>query len=177
MGMSVAPNPSTTLTSLISTQVDFTPHSPRDPLSFSRRKKWLITWIGFTFSIATNWNTGAYAIGERSLQRDLGGTALRTSAGFGLYVWGFAIFPLILSGVSEDLGRKPMYVVTGVLYWLFFFPIIKYVPRSPAVSPLADRPQSTQHVHAPRIPLPPRRNGIHRLLSRRRYPLGPLDHP
>ncbi|KAI5449238.1 hypothetical protein NCC49_005217 [Naganishia albida] len=105
--------------------VDFTANSPRDPLSFSRRRKWIITWIGFTFSIATNWNTGAYAIGAGSLQRDLGGTALRTSAGFGLYVWGFAIFPLVLSGVSEDLGRKPLYVVTGLLYWLFFFPIIK----------------------------------------------------
>jgi hypothetical protein len=108
-------------------QVDFTANSPRDPLSFSRRRKWIITWIGFTFSIATNWNTGAYAIGEGSLRRDLGGTALRTSAGFGLYVWGFAIFPLVLSGVSEDLGRKPLYVVTGLLYWLFFFPIIKCV--------------------------------------------------
>lgn len=106
-------------------QVDFTLHSPRDPFSFSNRKKWIIAWIGFTFSIATNWNTGAYAIGQGSLQRDIGGTALRTAAGFGVYVWGFALFPLVLSGVSEDLGRRPLYIVTSLLYWIFFFPIIK----------------------------------------------------
>lgn len=106
-------------------QVDFSLRSHRDPLAFSNRKKWIITCVAFTFSIATNWNTGAYAIGERSLQRDLGGTALQTSAGFGLYVWGFALFPLVLSGLSEDMGRRPLYVVTGLLFWLFFFPIIK----------------------------------------------------
>ncbi|KAJ9115744.1 hypothetical protein QFC24_006927 [Naganishia onofrii] len=75
--------------------------------------------------VATNWNTGAYAIGEGSLQRDIGGTALRTAAGFGIYVWGFALFPLLSSGVSEDLGRRPLYIVTGLLYWLFYFPIAK----------------------------------------------------
>ena len=106
-------------------QVDFSLRSHRDPLAFSNRKKWIITCVAFTISIATNWNTGAYAIGERSLQRDLGGTALQTSAGFGLYVWGFALFPLVLSGLSEDMGRRPLYVVTGLLFWLFFFPIIK----------------------------------------------------
>ncbi|KAJ9107641.1 hypothetical protein QFC21_001101 [Naganishia friedmannii] len=107
------------------TQVDFTINSPRDPLSFTKRRKWIITTVAFLFSVATNWNTGAYAIGEGSLQKDIGGTALRTSAGFGIYVWGFALFPLVSSGVSEDLGRRPLYVATGLLYWLFYFPIAK----------------------------------------------------
>lgn len=106
-------------------QVDFTINSRKDPLSFTRRKKWMMTTAGFLFSLASNWNTGAYAIGEGSLQNDIGGTALKTASGFGIYVWGFALFPLLSTGVSEDLGRRPVYIVTGLLYWLFYFPIAK----------------------------------------------------
>lgn len=106
-------------------QVEFAPDSPKDPFQFPQARKWYITIVAIFYTFATSWNTGAYAVGEPSMEVDTGGTALQAAAGLGVYAWGFAIFPLVLSSGSEEFGRKPLYVVTGVLYWLFFFPIAK----------------------------------------------------
>ncbi|KAJ9108582.1 hypothetical protein QFC19_002298 [Naganishia cerealis] len=105
--------------------VEFAPDSPKDPFQFPQARKWYITIVAIFYTFATSWNTGAYAVGEPSMEVDTGGTPLQAAAGLGVYAWGFAIFPLVLSSGSEEFGRKPLYVVTGILYWLFFFPIAK----------------------------------------------------
>jgi MFS family permease len=106
-------------------QVEFASDSPKDPFQFPQARKWYITIVAIFYTFATSWNTGAYAVGEPSMEVDTGGTSLQAAAGLGVYAWGFAIFPLVLSSGSEEFGRKPLYVVTGILYWLFFFPIAK----------------------------------------------------
>ncbi|KAI5451207.1 hypothetical protein NCC49_002083 [Naganishia albida] len=105
--------------------VEFAPDSPKDPFQFPQGRKWYITIVAIFYTFATSWNTGAYAVGEPSMEVDTGGTPLQAAGGLGVYAWGFAIFPLVLSSGSEEFGRKPLYVVTAILYWLFFFPIVK----------------------------------------------------
>ncbi|KAJ9108018.1 hypothetical protein QFC20_003587 [Naganishia adeliensis] len=105
--------------------VEFAPDSPKDPFQFPKARKWYITIAAIFYTFATSWNTGAYAVGEPSMEVDTGGTPLQAAGGLGVYAWGFAIFPLVLSSGSEEFGRKPLYVVTAILYWLFFFPIVK----------------------------------------------------
>ena len=46
------------------------------------------------------------------MQRDLNCTALQATAGLTTYVAGFAIAPLAMSSLSEEFGRRPMYLVS-----------------------------------------------------------------
>lgn len=57
--------------------------------------------------------------------RDLNATPLQAAAGLSLYAWGFAVFPLVLAPFSEEFGRRWMYVISCLLYWLCYFPVAK----------------------------------------------------
>lgn len=105
--------------------MEFTPKSPRDPFHFPQARKWYITLVAIFYTFTPSWNMGAYSVGEPSMQRDTGGTDLQAAAGLGVYGFGFAIFPMVLSSGSEEFGRRHLYVVTATLFWLFYFPIVK----------------------------------------------------
>jgi hypothetical protein len=114
-------------------QVEFSPKSPKDPFHFTQARKWYITIVAIFYTFTTSWNMGAYSVGEPSMERDTGGSHLEAAAGLGVYGFGFAIFPMVLSSGSEEFGRKPLYVVTAILFWLFYFPIVKYVCSTDAI--------------------------------------------
>ena len=82
--------------------VDFSPDSPSDPLHFPAFKKYVITTIACTFTFWTSLNASSYAIGEGSMERDLGASRLQAATGLSLYAWGFAVFPMVLAPFSEE---------------------------------------------------------------------------
>lgn len=82
--------------------VEFSPLSPHDPLHFPLSKKYVITTIACIFTFWTSLNASSYAIGEGTLERDLGATRVQAAAGLSLYAWGFAVFPMVLAPFSEE---------------------------------------------------------------------------
>jgi hypothetical protein len=82
--------------------VDFSPSSPSDPLHFPLFKKYLITTIACAFTFWTSLNASSYAIGEGSMERDLGASRVAAASGLSLYAWGFAVFPMVLAPFSEE---------------------------------------------------------------------------
>lgn len=82
--------------------VDFSPSSPSDPLHFPSFKKYLITTIACAFTFWTSLNASSYAIGEGSMERDLGASRVAAASGLSLYAWGFAVFPMVLAPFSEE---------------------------------------------------------------------------
>ncbi|PAV20009.1 MFS general substrate transporter [Pyrrhoderma noxium] len=90
--------------------VDWEEGDPRNPINYSRTRKWAITCVasGLTGLVAAIAST--YAMGYDSMIRDLNCTELQATAGLSLYALGFAIFPLILAPLSEEFGRQPLYV-------------------------------------------------------------------
>ncbi|WVR04612.1 hypothetical protein IAU60_001623 [Kwoniella sp. DSM 27419] len=98
--------------------VDFPPGSPQNPFFFSRGRKISLVVVATVFTIYTSINVGAYSITMQSMSRDLGLTTIQSSVGLGIYNFGFATMPLLLSPLSEDFGRRWTYVVAVVIYLL-----------------------------------------------------------
>ncbi|KAI4527333.1 fungal hydrophobin [Schizophyllum commune Loenen D] len=98
--------------------VDWEEGDPRNPANYSRKKKWLITVTAAFFTLLAASNAGTYNMGFESMLRDLKATQLQATAGLSLYAVGFGITPLITSSFSEEFGRRPLYLCSGVIYVL-----------------------------------------------------------
>ncbi|KAL7418993.1 hypothetical protein Q5752_006677 [Cryptotrichosporon argae] len=98
--------------------VGFAPRSRENPFLFPTARKVAITAVAVFFTFITAFTTSAYEMGETSMCAELGCTRLQVEAGLGLYCWGFAMFPLVLAPISEELGRRWTYAAAVVVYWL-----------------------------------------------------------
>lgn len=83
----------------VSIQISFGETDPRDPMHFSRRKKWIITAIACAFTVLAAANGATYALGFPSMNRDLGSTPFQAAIGLATYCIGFGVVPLLVSGV------------------------------------------------------------------------------
>lgn len=98
--------------------VDFEPGDPRDPLTFSHKKKWTITLTACIFTILVSTSSSSFAMGYDSMMRDLKCTEFEATLGLSLYIIGFAVVPLFTSSFSEEFGRLPLYIVCAFFYTL-----------------------------------------------------------
>ncbi|KAG2039237.1 MFS general substrate transporter [Suillus americanus] len=98
--------------------VKFDEGDPRDPQNFSYARKWAITLTCCVFAGITAASASSYSISYESMMHDLNCTQLQATVGLSLYVVGFGIVPLISSSFSEECGRRPLYIVSSVLFML-----------------------------------------------------------
>lgn len=61
----------------------------------------------------------AFAISAASMCKELGCSTIEAQAGIGLYAWGAGIMPLFIAPISEELGRRPVYLAAAVTFLLF----------------------------------------------------------
>ncbi|KAJ8521556.1 hypothetical protein ONZ45_g1756 [Pleurotus djamor] len=102
----------TTTDSLDHLYVDFEPNDPRNPLNFSKRKKWRITVGGCIFTIIASLSAGSYNMGFPSMTRDLNCTDFQATIGLAVYPLGFGLIPLVTASFSEEFGRMPLYLAS-----------------------------------------------------------------
>ncbi|KAJ8583933.1 MFS general substrate transporter [Rhizopogon salebrosus TDB-379] len=95
--------------------VEFHSGDPRNPVNYSRLRKWCITLVVCAFNAITSPATSSFAMGSHSMIRDLNCTDFQENLAYCLYSLGFAIVPLFTSAFSEEVGRKPIYLVTAFL--------------------------------------------------------------
>ncbi|KAG6379526.1 major facilitator superfamily domain-containing protein [Boletus reticuloceps] len=60
----------------------------------------------------------SFSISTPSLTYDLHCTELEATLGLGLYAVGFGIVPLVTSSFSEEIGRRPVYIFSSVVFTL-----------------------------------------------------------
>ncbi|KAH9935971.1 MFS general substrate transporter, partial [Epithele typhae] len=94
--------------------VDFDNDDPHNPANFSHKRKWAITFAASFFSIAAASTSGAYALGLPSMTRDLNATQYEAIIGLSMFTLGFGLVPLLLTSFSEEFGRQPIYLVSGI---------------------------------------------------------------
>lgn len=58
---------------------------------------------------------------------DLHCTHLQATLGLSVYALGFAVVPLVTSSFGEEFGRLPLYIVSGLGFFLMFPMIALYV--------------------------------------------------
>ena len=60
-------------------------------------------------------NSSTYTPGISSMMQDLNCTYLQAIAGLSVYTLGFAVLPLLTMPLSEELGRRPLYIVSALV--------------------------------------------------------------
>ena len=68
-----------------------------------------------------------YNLGFPSMIRDLHCTEFQATIGLSVFTLGFGVVPLVTSSFSEEFGRLPLYIVSGIGFFLMFPMIALYV--------------------------------------------------
>lgn len=130
--------------------VDFSPNDPDNPRNFPLHKKWYVarscvlallclsfpetdrTCPSSLARIVTAYTSAlcfCMAIGSSMPTGDLEGAAanlhvaqVSANLSITLFVAGFGFGPMLFAPLSEFIGRRPVYIITGLLYWIFNFP-------------------------------------------------------
>ncbi|KAG7093398.1 hypothetical protein E1B28_007080 [Marasmius oreades] len=105
--------------------VEFEPGDKRDPQNFSLTTKWTITALACYFTLLSAANAGSYNMGFSTMIRDLNCTEYQATIGLSLYALGFGLVPLVTASFSEEFGRRPLYVFSGLGFMMMYVMIAK----------------------------------------------------
>ncbi|PNY24112.1 MFS-type transporter [Tolypocladium capitatum] len=92
--------------------VDFLPSDPRNPMTFSRTLKWLVTLLAAVSTLAVSFASSAYSGGLFNIMRDFDVSTEVAVIGVSMFVLGFAVGPLIWAPLSELYGRQKLFFFT-----------------------------------------------------------------
>lgn len=99
--------------------VSWIPNDPRNPMNFSALKKWSITVIASSITLAVSLVSSAYSGGMSRIVTDFGADQEVVILGISLFVLGFAFGPLLWSPLSETFGRRNIFIGTYCLMTAF----------------------------------------------------------
>ncbi|KAH9046570.1 MFS general substrate transporter [Lactarius hengduanensis] len=94
--------------------VEYEVGDKRDPINFSQERKWVMTLVACLFTGVSASAASSYNFGFPSMTRDLHCTHFQATIGFSAFPLGFALTPLFTAPFSEEFGRRPLYLVSGV---------------------------------------------------------------
>ncbi|KAJ3568995.1 hypothetical protein NP233_g5354 [Leucocoprinus birnbaumii] len=100
--------------------VEYEPNDPRQPINFSRSKKWAITLVACFATFLSGSAVAAYPFGYQSMIRDLNCTEFQATLGLSSYTLGLGIVPMFISALSEEFGRWPLFLWSSLGYELCF---------------------------------------------------------
>ncbi|PPQ69601.1 hypothetical protein CVT26_001589 [Gymnopilus dilepis] len=100
--------------------VEFAPGNSHNPIHFPRPKKWAITAIACFATLLASTTASAYNMGFSTMTRDLNATNFQASVGLSVYALGFGVVPLVTASFSEEFGRLPLYIGSGVGFLLMY---------------------------------------------------------
>lgn len=78
-----------------------------------------ITSAPDTLVLTSAFTASAFPISAGTMCEELGCSTIEAQAGIGLYAWGAGIMPLFIAPISEELGRRPIYLAAAVTFLLF----------------------------------------------------------
>ncbi|KAF9461064.1 major facilitator superfamily domain-containing protein [Collybia nuda] len=94
--------------------IDFAEGDKQNPANFTRKRKWMMTAIVCFSALIASINAAAYNLGSGSMMRDLNCTQMEATVGFSVYTIGFGVVPLVTASFSEEFGRQPLYISSGI---------------------------------------------------------------
>lgn len=59
-------------------------------------------------------------MGFPSMTRDLNCTRFQATIGLSVYALGFGVVPLVTASFSEEFGRQPLYIYSGIGFLLMY---------------------------------------------------------
>ena len=86
------------------------------PFTWSESRKRYTTWLSCAITVATAYTAGSYATASGQLVDYWGVSPTAINVGITTFTTGFATAPMVLAPFSELNGRKPVFIVTGILF-------------------------------------------------------------
>ncbi|KAL2424444.1 MFS-rype transporter paaT [Exophiala dermatitidis] len=87
-----------------------------DPFTWSLTHKRLMTYLSCSVNITAAYSAGSYAAPAYVLTKKWGVSHVAYNVGISLFTYGFGFAPMILAPFSEINGRRPVFIVTGLLF-------------------------------------------------------------
>lgn len=92
--------------------VEFLPADRRNPVNFSGLRKWTITLLQATATLAVTFVSTAYSAAVFEIMIDFDVSSEVAILGISLFVLGFAVGPLLWAPLSEFYGRQILFIIT-----------------------------------------------------------------
>ena len=99
----------------------FAPEAPdlknyESPFTWPESQKTFTTWLSCAVTVVTAYTAGSYSSASFQLSQYWHVSEIAVLVGITTFTTGFAIAPMVLAPFSELNGRKPVFVVTGILF-------------------------------------------------------------
>jgi hypothetical protein len=88
----------------------------QNPFLWSRTRKSFMTWLSCLITVSAAYSSGSYVATADQLTRKWGISNVAYNVGITLFTVGFGIAPMALAPLSEEYGRRPVFLVSGLLY-------------------------------------------------------------
>jgi hypothetical protein len=104
-------------------QVSFSGDSdPLSPRSMSTLRKWFITLIISCTSFCVAYTSSVYTTTYDQIMEEFQVSEIVATLGLSLFVFGLALSPMLLAPLSEFYGRKPVYMISLLVYVIWIIP-------------------------------------------------------
>jgi multidrug resistance protein len=87
-----------------------------DPFTWSKTRKNLMTYLSCSVNITAAYAAGSYESPAFQLTKKWGVSDVAYNVGISIFTYGFGVAPMVLAPFSEINGRRPLFIVTGVLF-------------------------------------------------------------
>lgn len=91
----------------------------QNPFHWSEARKSAIIWLSCVATLFTAYAAGCYEAGIAQMSAEWHISETVALLGITIFTVGFAIAPMILAPLSEINGRRPLFLVTGGLFFIF----------------------------------------------------------
>jgi multidrug resistance protein len=102
--------------------VTFKKHDPENPHNWSRWYRWYITAIASLLVVCIAYGSSIVSGGLGLIQEKYNVSHVVATLTISIMVCGFAVGPLLWSPLSELFGRRPVYIISLLLYVIFNIP-------------------------------------------------------
>ena len=103
--------------------VTFTPGDPENPHNWNSTLRWIYTIILSILVICAAYGSSLIALGLFLINEKFHVSEEVSTLACSLMVLGFAVGPLIWAPLSEQIGRRPVYIISFGLYVIFNIPV------------------------------------------------------
>ncbi|KIJ54461.1 hypothetical protein M422DRAFT_73490 [Sphaerobolus stellatus SS14] len=102
--------------------VNFDKGTGEDPREWSKGKKWYVTCTTAFLCLGVALGSSLVTGDMTGPTKEFGNEQIITNLSVTCFVIGFGLGPLIFAPLSEMLGRRPMYIASMFLYFIFTLP-------------------------------------------------------
>ena len=88
------------------------------PFTWSKSRKRLTTWLCCASTLIAAYTAGSYGPPSKKMMDYFGVSQIAILVGITTFTSGFAIAPMFLVTASELTGRKPMFIYSGILFFI-----------------------------------------------------------